>query len=285
MKMRNSPIKPPYTAEMLEKINQQMLAMAANRSVLKKRWEDSLVTLHNMEVAVEAGADKKYFKPGVAFFNALVHDICCTITLVIIAGNVLIPHLVAKNNSALRTGLFAVGAVVSIILILLLFKDGSRLLSMATPFRYMQSIGKGVLRALQEKKIITTDKVSVAVDDSKGTQSYIYLKGGTEREKDEFAQAVYEFFGVVDNQRYILKSRRKVASICRYYCVPEVFGKKKEDAERFVAHISKYIGPYELIYTRNGEGRKELLEARIHSFSNKNERLTDKRKKVQSDWQ
>ncbi len=282
---RLSFIKPPYTAQMLEKINGQMLQMAANRSVLKKRWEDSLVSLNKMEVAVEAGADKKYFKPGIAFFNALVRAILCVIAGVMIAVNVLIPFMVAKDNGILRTALFWGGLILTFAIIIFLFKDLGRLLSMATPYRFMESIGKGILRALREQGIVTTEKVSVAVDDSSGTRSYIYLKGGTEREKDEFAQAIYEFFGVVDNQRYILKSKRKVSNLCRYYCVPEVFGRKKEDAEKFVSYISKYIGPYELVYTRNGEGRRELLEARIHSFSNKNQRCTDKRKKVKSGWQ
>lgn len=282
---RLSFIQPPYTAEMLDKINGQMLQMAANRSVLMKRWEDSLVSLSNMEVAVEAGADKKYFKPGIAFFNAMVHAILCVIAGVMIAANVLIPYLVAKDNGALRTVLFWGGLIITFAITIFLFKDLGRLLSMATPFRFMQSIGKGVLRALKEQDVITTEKVSVVVDDSSGTRSYISLKGGTEREKDEFAQAIYEFFGVVDNQRYLLKSKRKVSNLYRYYCVPETFGRKKEDAEKFVSYISKYIGPYELIYTRNGEGRRELLEARIHSFSNKNQRCTEKRKKVKSGWQ
>lgn len=157
---------------------------------------------------------------------------------------------------------------------------------MATPARFMMSIGKGVLQALKKTGNITTKDVAVRVDEKdKGMNSYIYLRGGTEREKDVFAQCISEMFGAVDNQRYLLKAKRQGSKLCKYYCVPELFGKRKEDAELFRECIAKYIGPYDLIYTRNGEGRSVLLEARIHSFANKNDRLVDKRKKVKSEWE
>ena len=110
------------------------------------------------------------------------------------------------------------------------------------------------------------------------------MKNGTERDKDIFAQCICELLGEVENQRYLLKAKRPVSRLCRYYCVPELFGKKKEDAQLFVRCVEKDMGSCELIYTRSAEGRKQLLEARIHSFANQNSRLTSKRKTVKSPW-
>lgn len=283
---RLSFIQPPYTPAMLEKINGQMLAMAANRSVLKKRWEDSLVSLDGMEVAVEAGADKAFFKPGIMFVNAVAKTIIYGVlaALVLIYGGAFVWTAIQVEGSL---------PLLKMLPVLILFlctagftlKYGGRIASMATPFRFMQSIGKGVLRALRRNGTVFSEQVSVGVDESQGLMSYIYLKGGTEREKDVFARCIQEMFGAVDNQRYLLRAKRWVPKLCKYYCVPELFGKKKEDARLFTDCIAKYIGPYELVYTRNGEGRATLLEARIHSFANKNERCVDKKKRVKSAWQ
>lgn len=275
-------IKPPYTEAMVGKINEQMLSLAAQRMALKKRWEETLDGLHNMEVAVETGADKGYFKPGVAFFNACLKLAIFGLCDVWVLAKLLIPHFTQDKSGIVATLVFIIGLIVAIVFSVNVVKNAVLARRMSSPYRFMQSIGKGVLQALQRKGDILTKKVSVGVEENVGLMSYIYLKGGTEREKDVFAQTIYEMFGAVDNQRYIMKAKRKVSKLCKYYCVPELFGKKKEDAGLFMASIAKYIGPYELIYTKNGNGKKTLLEARIHSFTNKNVSCVEKRKRVKS---
>lgn len=59
------------------------------------------------------------------------------------------------------------------------------------------------------------------------------------------------------------------------YRVPEVFCKKKEDAERFRNVMCKWIGDYQLIYTRGEEGRKVLLKARARAFANQQKNVQD----------
>ena len=277
-------IKPPYTKEHMENINRQMLAMAADRESLKKRWQDSLTVLKKMDVAVEAGVSAKALKPGAYLVNTLViwglYAAAAVFCLLGLAG-------ISLLNIGVYQGFF-INALMMLFLFGLtgkLFRLGGRLLGMATPFRYMRSIGKGILKALQEADIISSPDVSVQTEEAEGLIVYLYLKEGTEREKDVFAQCVTEFFGEVDNQRYLLKAKQHGPEICRYFCVPEVFGKRKEDAQLFVRCIEKYIGPYELVYTRNEAGRKELLEARIVSFANRSSRCMSKRKKVKSPWE
>ena len=144
----------------------------------------------------------------------------------------------------------------------------------------MKAIGKCVLKALKRSGDIVSEDTAVGVDESETVMSYIYLKGGSEREKDVFAQCIYEFFGTVEKQRYILKAKGGVPKLCKYYCVPELFGKKKEDAQLFHMLVKKYVGNYELIYTKNDGGKGELLSARVCSVANKGERCVDKKKKV-----
>lgn len=281
---RLSFIEPPYTKSGLKSINKKMLAMAADRKALKKRWEDSLVALEQMDVAVEAGADKEYFKPGVFMYNAFAFTMLLTIVCVIYGVYVVYPCIASLVMGESASVIHFIVFIVCLLLLFAVVRFGEKALNMATPFRYMQSIGNGVVRALKATGSIVSEHVAVGHDLGAKAFIYVYLKGGTEREKDVFAQSIYELFGIVENQRYLLKAKTPVPKLCRYYCVPELFGKRKEDAELFRKCIAEYIGPYELIYTRSAEGRRELLEARIHAFSNKNQRCVDKRKLVKSAW-
>ena len=68
----------------------------------------------------------------------------------------------------------------------------------------------------------------------------------------------------------------------KYYCVPALFDKKKENAEYFNNSVKKQIGIYELVYTRSELGRAELLAARIYSLAHKKDYCVDKRKRVKN---
>ena len=61
----------------------------------------------------------------------------------------------------------------------------------------------------------------------------------------------------------------------KYFCVPQLFAKRKEDAERFAKNLEDAIGKYELIYTRNPEGRKVLLHARTFANANLAKNMRD----------
>jgi hypothetical protein len=54
-----------------------------------------------------------------------------------------------------------------------------------------------------------------------------------------------------------------------FYCVPECFARRKEDAELFYSYVKPYIGKYNLVYTRNAVGKKLLLEGRMKSLNQK----------------
>lgn len=264
---RMSYVKPPYTGPLLGKINEQMIGAAKNRDVLKKGWEDALAPLNKMEVAVEAGADKEYFKHGSLYARTLIKTIFLGILLLFIICNSLFIWL-------------PIIVVAATFVIIKLVQNIKFLHTISTPYRYMQAVGKGILEALKQTGNIQSRGVSIGVDESEDLMSFIYMKGGSEREKDVFAKCVYEFFGKVEKQRYLLRARGAVSPLCRYYCVPELLGKRKEDAEIFQKFTKKYIGNYELYYTRSKEGKQILLAACLDSMANKGELCVDKKKKV-----
>lgn len=222
---RLSFIRPSYSQRGLEEINQKMLALAADRPALKKRWEDSLVVLDDMEVAVEAGADKEFFKPGALMFHALAFTI---LSGLLMAANLfwLFGRIAASSaggescDRPLRSGGGTAGG--GVCALCGAASEPGNALSL------LKAIGKGVLCALQQLGSVQKEHVVAEAEDAEGLLCFVYLKGGTEREKDVFAQCVCEMFGIVDNQRYLMKARGHVGRLCRYYCVPELFGKRRE---------------------------------------------------------
>lgn len=147
---------------------------------------------------------------------------------------------------------------------------------------FLRSVGKRVLKALKRTGDITEKRVKVGIEKSDGPISYIYLYGGTEREKDVFAQCMYEFLGEVEDNRYLLKAKKKLPWIHKYYCVPALFDKRKEVAEFFNETLRKKLGSYELIYTRSESGREELLAGRIYSLAHREDYCVRKRKRVKN---
>jgi len=61
-----------------------------------------------------------------------------------------------------------------------------------------------------------------------------------------------------------------------YYAMPKTLARNRESAEHFRRMWARYIGPCELIYTRNPEGRQSLLKARAQSMSAGFHRRTDR---------
>lgn len=284
-------IKEPYiySEKGLQTINTQMLSMAKDRRKLKARWEKALVALKKMEVVNETSVDKEHFEPGALFGSALALMLLYLMLNFVTGVTVLVPMVlgstVAGEFGALAFVILAFFFVADIAVFITVFLV--RFLNIASPYRHMKKIGEGILKALQEEGSVSLlGRKNVKVEDAARAIFYTYLEGGTEREKDVYAKCIYEFFDVVDNQRYLLKAKSFGPKPSKYYCVPELFGKRKEDAELFYKHIKKYLGKYDLIYTRSAEGRKILLDARVHSFANKNERRMDalagKRKRVKS---
>ena len=148
-----------------------------------------------------------------------------------------------------------------------------------SPYKRLQSLGEQIRKALLDSGHLADDQSRVHVEEDKENYMvFAYLKGGSMRDKELFAQTVGEFFAPVDNQRYLLKAEKVRQGQSPYYVVPSLFDKRKEEAQKFLDFLRPTIGRYHLVYTRTEAGRKILLEARIKALSNKNDRTLTKKK-------
>lgn len=84
-----------------------------------------------------------------------------------------------------------------------------------------------------------------------------------------FIGTLQEIMEHLDNPHYLLlhKKKRGVLKQINYYPIPQIIGKKKENADFFHKQWMKKLGKSELIFTRTIEGRKILMKARMTAMS------------------
>jgi hypothetical protein len=93
----------------------------------------------------------------------------------------------------------------------------------------------------------------------------IHLTGATFFEQSLFADCLNEILGPIENPRYLISRRR--GRKFDYHAVPAPLATHKEKALAFARIWNRRVARGELIYTRNGEGRRLLLKARARAFS------------------
>ena len=260
-----------FTKKNLTILNQETISRSRNREELRERWNESLPLLEDMEVASEVQVDKT-FLPTVLLTDArkiLTYAQAIALTELIIY--IILDF--AKGPSQL---LYPVG-ILSLIVLNIVWL---RYFLYKSPYKRLELFAESIRKALLASGHLQTQncKARVVRGDKDSIQTSTYLKGGTLREKELFAQALSEFFAPIENQRYILRATTWVNDQTKYFAVPSMFDKRKEDVVAFVANIEKNIGKYEIIYTRNVEGRHILLDARLNALGNKQERTFSKKK-------
>lgn len=145
------------------------------------------------------------------------------------------------------------------------------------PLERLKVFGQAIYNALKEKNLLESENSRVKTE-NEVVNYMVYLEGGTGHDKALFSKCIFQFFGEIDNQRYILYNPKKKNMLDGYFAVPEIFSKRKEDALLFARYVKPFIGTYEVIYTRNVEGRKILLNGRIKALANREQRCITKKK-------
>lgn len=110
--------------------------------------------------------------------------------------------------------------------------------------------------------------LEIAVETGRDGTVSCSLNGGTTFEKSRFLDALQEVVDPIENPRYLLQQRVKRwgAGRCEHYAVPDAIGKRKESAEYFQRMWRKHLCSVELVFTRNPEGRRALVAARLRSL-------------------
>ena len=258
--------KAPFKKSKIKVYNQKIKELSKDRTSLRKKWQEALVVADKLEIVNEVATDRKQI-PLLTLVDA---EKWVRYSFLLIAVNLLLYLL--RTNGIRLAWLTAISLVLLTIALVRYFFYKS-------PYVRLRQVGEGIRNAMLKMGHLSDDQSRVQVEEDKDSYCiFAYLKGGSMRDKELFSQTLGEFFAPVDNQRYLLVAKKAPAGQSKYFVVPSLFEKRKEEAQLFLDAVAPQLGDYQLVYTRNEAGRKLLLEARLKSLANKNDRLITKKK-------
>lgn len=255
---RLSILKEPFSKEHVEEINGQMLALARERQKLKERWQTALVDAKTMEIADVTEVPDELVSQS-EYRKSKRNLILSCVGVAAGLGISLTPLGWLGGAVALASGVYGVTRI-------------PKTTKLSTPENRLKAAGEGVFFALRAMNLLEDRKCVVKVEAGKEERQTVFLDGGTGHDKLLFAKCMRELFSAVNDQRYLLVKAGSRKDEDSFYCVPECFGKRKEDAEMFYGYLKPYIGQYEVVYTRNERGKALLLEGRMKALADAKER-------------
>lgn len=265
-------IREPFHRKNIQEINEAMIQKSRERDKLWEQWQKAVCLSEKMENTETCTMEKSPLKTASYFFYAMGY---VAFLMVAQMGNILMRTRWQLSSSAQNLLFTGISLFIGMAVLCL----GGKMIARISPLKRLHSMGRGILKALAEKGIVTsTCQVRTAEDT--GIFYSVDLSGGTAREKHAFADCIEELLMPVENQRYLLCAKKGHLHMKEYYCVPALFSAKKEDAILFQKAMSSALGAYNLVYTRTPEGRRILLKARARAFANRNDRIINRKKKV-----
>ena len=73
-------------------------------------------------------------------------------------------------------------------------------------------------------------------------------------------------FSEPDNLRSLLKQTNPKTQETKYITVPEILGTKKKNVKILEQNLEPVLGYLDIIFTRNPDGRKELLKSKFNTI-------------------
>lgn len=275
-------IKPPFDKNSIKKINQETINLSKNRSLVREKWNNSLISSTKMGIETEVPKDRKI--PAFTFVNIgkllLILSIQSALINVCIQT---ITRLSVNSNLGLMSLLIMIASI--IVFLFLITQVTRKLIANANPKNQIKSFAKCILKTLKDIDIIESNYSLKVNSDTNGMFINIFLVNATVHEAYIFNKAITEFLSPIDNPRYIVIKKGLFTKYNYKYsfACPSIIGKNKETADIFNKYLSKIIGKYELVYTRCENGRKFILKCRKKSYISYNAKKINNKHKI-SRW-
>jgi len=274
-----------------EDVNENMYQLAKNRDVTSRRWHEILAKFGGEEIKIVDTLKRRARLENFKVFA--VHDL-----QQLILGLVgMIGFAILNLIRGVATRIGTVEIVVFLFFALWELYFLKRLIGHYNPVKNMEQVGDAVLTALCEVGAIGTPQelISHTVEitetdwgkdlrDRKANLHSTNLHGATVYENNLYIKCIQEVYGRVDNARYIIKVSSLFGYRTTYFNVPTLFAVNKKNAETFYDEWRRSVGNGKLVYTRNTEGRKSLLNARKGSFDYDEKFFELKRAVKHEDW-
>lgn len=256
----------------VEVLNAKMAKIATERELLKSRWFTAIENgnVLQRELRVFYQSNLPYKKQRQLLSLNMVKYLALEVMLGV---GLFLPEFLVKNMQSILQKrylsvfyLFVVGIMMGFAP--KTFKAIKLFILFGNTQNRTKKIGKAILSVLEGTKMLQTDssQLEVVLEEHGSGEFTICLKGASQHEGSIFIDLLEEVIAPVENPRYLLVNRnwiQRKMGIRRYYVVPNMFGRRKEDAIAFHRSWQKHVGRSKLLYTRSIEGRMELLRARL----------------------
>ena len=252
-----------------------MLSLASARNVMAGRWNDAVKGKARPEIE-EVSEIPAEVQPASAVHKNKIYAIVLAVLIVL--------AIIIIATSGFFGGLL--GFIIAAISSVLLIKSASVVMKNSSPEKTVSNISNAILRTLKEIGEIESRGATVSVKKSEKKNTVnCSLSKATVREKNVFAKAVSELLSPIDDPRYLLIGTKGISKFTsrnyvQSYACPSVIAVNKETAEILAKNLKSAGGKFELVFTRNENGRKELFKCRKYSYINANSRLVKNKKIV-----
>ncbi len=271
---RISVIQPPFDKRGFERINEQTLALAANREDVKNKWGNQVIR-GNYRVGAEIDIpEEKRIPPfcftnfGLYFLLALTEGLCVAAAV----RSCILSNPVAIAVSLLLTLLMAFPLALGI----------KKLLILTNPAKSFAMLGTAVYRALCECGLISSGASVITTKDKNNLFVFMRLQKASIHDQNVFNTAITELLSPIENPKYIIiaKNSRQKYNYALSFACPTELSKNKESVRILAANLETFAGRFEPVYTRTENGREFILKCRRNSYITFNRRMIDKKFRV-----
>ncbi len=268
-------LKAPYDEQGLGNINNQMLSLAAARNVMSGRWSAAVKGKARPEIEEVSEVPAEVQPARVVHKNKIY---------AIILGVLIVLAIIIIAMSGFFGGLL--GFIIAAIALVFLIKSASVVIKNLSPEKTVSNISNAILKTLKEIGEIESRGATVSVKKSKKKNTVnCSLSKGTVREKNVFAKAVSELLSPIDDPRYLFIGTKGISKFTsrnyvQSFACPSIIAGNKETAQILAKNLKSAGGEFELVFTRNEQGRKELFKCRKYSYINTNSRIVKNKKIV-----
>lgn len=262
--------------ETLDVLNTNTLKLASNRNLITQKWQSAIgngmklgkkIRFNYLDDIPFKAKKKAYFLDIVKFvFLELTFSISLFF-LEFIASNIQV-----VINKGLLFFIYILLASLIASFGVKLYKAVKLYIKHGFLYKEIHKFGDAILATLNTLNYLTTSIEILHVESYLENDGAIFcgLVGGTQLEETQFNNALSDLLAPIESPRYLIIKKswfKKALDIEKFYPVPEIFGDKKKKALAFQKHWNAFVGDSKLVYTRQTEGRKLLLKARLHHIS------------------
>ena len=266
----------------VESLNQKTLALSGTRNSISEKWEKAIFKGKkvNQQLTFISRSKKKPEPKGEDYTNAVVFAVKETwfiLLLFAIYGALL---LIINHKPTL----YFLSFTLLLIVIWFAFKINlfvKYYLKYGIIDKRIYNRALVVLNSLYDLQLISTlkHKVKLKTKVTENGNMVCTIDGANRLESKLFVDALNELLIPIENPKYIICESTWLTEKLeqqRFFTVPEVFCSNKKSAKVFEKYWNKHIHKATLIYTRNTDGRKLLLKAKLQAVKRSNRKITRK---------